>query len=134
MLLEYFKDLRQAKIVGNSQLTNLPPVASDQSSCAPQATEAPHWDRDRQIRNSASTVPATLGNSFTVGDDVKLTGSSRHNHRRNTEPLLYQGHETRSLCLVVLSSRAGKNLDLHSVLRSHSVRAIPVDLGREALG
>ena len=63
-------------------------------------------------------VSAALGDFLAIGDHLKLAFPAMRNHGVNAEPLLDEGRETRDLGLVVLSSRAGKDLDLHSVLQS----------------
>lgn len=59
-------------------------------------------------------VSAALGNPLAIGEHFKLTGLAGRNGGGNTETLLYEGRETRDLGFVVLSSRAGYDLDLHS--------------------
>lgn len=60
----------------------------------------------------------TIGNFLAIGDHLKLAFPAMRNHGVNAEALLDEGRETRDLGLVVLSSRAGNYLDLHSVLQS----------------
>lgn len=62
-------------------------------------------------------VSAALGNPFAIGNHVKLAGLTRSDHGCNAEALLYEGHETRDLSLVVLSGGAGNDFDLHSGLQ-----------------
>jgi len=66
-------------------------------------------------REPVSSAPS---NALAVGDHFKLTSLARYNHGSNAEALLYEGHETRDLGLVVLSGRAGNYLDLHSPFSS----------------
>jgi hypothetical protein len=61
-------------------------------------------------------VSTALGNCLAVGNHFKLTGFAGRNHGVNAEPLFYEVRETRDLGLIVLSSRAGTYLNLHSVL------------------
>jgi hypothetical protein len=63
-------------------------------------------------------VPTSLDNSFPVRYHLELTRFARRQHGFNTQPLLDQGHETRDLDLVVLSSRAVHDFYLHRVLQS----------------
>ena len=63
-------------------------------------------------------VSAALGDFLAIGDHLKLAFPAMRNHSVKAEPLLDEGRETRDLGLVVLSSRAGYYLDLHSVLQS----------------
>ena len=59
-------------------------------------------------------VPATLGDFFTVGEDVELALLSGCGHGFHTQAFLDEGHETRDLGLVVVSRRAVDDLDLHA--------------------
>jgi hypothetical protein len=59
-------------------------------------------------------VSAALGNCLAIGKHFKLAGLARRNHGVNAEPLLDKGRETRNLGFIVLSSRAGTYLNLHS--------------------
>ena len=63
-------------------------------------------------------VSTAFGDFLAVGDHLKLAFPAMRNHGVNAEPLLDEGRETRDLGLVVLSGRAGKYFDLHSVLQS----------------
>jgi hypothetical protein len=56
--------------------------------------------------------------SAALGDHLKLAFLAPCNQGFKAEPLLDEGRETRDLGVVVLSGRAGKYLDLHSVLQS----------------
>ncbi len=66
---------------------------------------------------SREPIPTAFGYFLPIRHDVELTGLARGSHGFNVETLFDEGHETRSLGLVVLSRRAVKDLDLHSVLR-----------------
>jgi hypothetical protein len=66
-------------------------------------------------------IAAALGNDFTVGDDVELTGLAWRRNCVDVEASLDEGHETRDLRLVALSSRAIEDLDRHPVLDSLDV-------------
>jgi hypothetical protein len=63
-------------------------------------------------------VSTALGNSLSIGQHLKLTGSARRNRSFNAETLFDEGHETRDLGFVVLSGGAGTDLNFHSVLQS----------------
>jgi hypothetical protein len=65
-------------------------------------------------------VPTALGNSLAINENLKLTRIPRLNDSFNIEALLYEGHETRDLGLIVLSCRAMNDLDLHLFLQSAS--------------
>lgn len=58
-------------------------------------------------------VPTAFRNPFAVSDHFELTDFARRKDGVNIETLFDEGHETRDLCLVVLSSRAVNDLDLH---------------------
>ena len=58
-------------------------------------------------------VPTAFRNPFAVSDHLELTNLARRQDGFNIEPLFDEGHETRDLCLVVLSRRAVNDLDLH---------------------
>jgi hypothetical protein len=66
---------------------------------------------------SREPIPTAFGYFLPIRDHVELTGPARGSHGFNVETPFDEGHETRSLGLVVLSRRAVKDLDLHSVLR-----------------
>ena len=63
-------------------------------------------------------VPTALGNLLAVRDHLELAGLTRRKDGFNAEALFDEGHETRDLDLVVLSSRTVNDLDLHLVLQS----------------
>jgi len=67
-------------------------------------------------KSPCEPVPTPLGNSLAVHDHVELTGLARRTGGIDIQALLDEGHETRDLGLVVLSSRAINDFDLHSVL------------------
>ena len=69
---------------------------------------------------SCEPVPAPLGNRLAVRDYVELAGITRRKEGVNAQALLDEGHETRDLGAVVLSSRAVNDFNLHFVLRSGS--------------
>jgi hypothetical protein len=74
-----------------------------------------------EIRISCAKAPcepvsAALGNGLAIGDHLKLAGCAGPNRSVNAEPLLDEGRETRDFGFVILSRRAGDNLDLHWVL------------------
>ena len=60
-------------------------------------------------------IPAPRGNRLTVRNHVKLPGLAGHQHRFRFQPLLNEGHETRDLGLIVLSSRAVHDFDFHGL-------------------
>jgi hypothetical protein len=64
---------------------------------------------------SREPIPTAFGYFLPIRDHVELTGLARGSHGFNVETLFDEGHETRSLGLVVLSRGAVKDLDLHSV-------------------
>jgi hypothetical protein len=63
-------------------------------------------------------ISTALGNPLAVCDHVELTGLTRCNDGFNVQALLDEGRETRDLGIVVLSSRAVNDFDLHSVLQT----------------
>jgi hypothetical protein len=65
---------------------------------------------------SCDEVSATFGDQFAIRENRKLARLSRRDNGVNTQPLFDEVCETRDLGLVVLSSRAGTYLNLHSVL------------------
>ena len=67
-------------------------------------------------------VPPTLGNPLAVREHLELTRLTRCQDGFDAQALLDEGHETRNLDLVVLSSRAMNDFDLHSVLESARAR------------
>jgi hypothetical protein len=70
-------------------------------------------------------VPTTFGNPLAVCEHLELTRFTGCQDGFDAHALLDEGHETRDLDLVVLSSRAVNNFDLHSVLES-----VPTGLAR----
>jgi hypothetical protein len=58
-------------------------------------------------------VPTAFRNPFAVSDHLELTSLARRKDGINIEALFDEGHETRDLCLVVLSRRAVNDLNLH---------------------
>ena len=58
-------------------------------------------------------VPTALGNLLAVSDHLELTNLARRKDGINMEAFFDEGHETRDLCLVVLSRRAVNDLNLH---------------------
>ncbi|MGA7295400.1 MAG: hypothetical protein WBW53_18780 [Terriglobales bacterium] len=58
-------------------------------------------------------VPTAFRNPFAVSDHLELTNLARRQDSFNIELLFDEDHETRDLCLVVLSRRAVNDLDLH---------------------
>ena len=69
-------------------------------------------------RPASDPVPAAFSDSLAVRDHLELTGPAGSRHGLGTEALFDEGHETRDLGLVILSSGAVDDLDLHPVLRS----------------
>ena len=67
-------------------------------------------------KSAREPVATPFGNCLAVHDHVELTGRAGRTDGVNIQALLDEGHETRDLGLVVLSSRAVNDLDLHSVL------------------
>ena len=63
-------------------------------------------------------VPAALGNPLAVREHLELTSLTRCQDGVDAHALLDEGHETRDLDLVVLSSWAVNDFDLHVVLES----------------
>jgi N-acetylmuramoyl-L-alanine amidase len=93
-----------------------------------------HIDHSVQVgitspKPARNPIASTGGNLLAVSNDVKLTGLSGPRHHVDTEALLNEGRETRDLGLVVLSSRAEYNLNLHRVLRSNTAPSVTVELG-----
>jgi hypothetical protein len=58
-------------------------------------------------------VPAAFRNPLAVSDHLELTNLARLKDGINIEALSDEGHETRDLCLVVLSRWAMNDLNLH---------------------
>ncbi len=58
-------------------------------------------------------VPTAIRNPFAVSDHLELTNLARRKDGINIEALFDEDHETRDLCLVVLSRRAVNDLNLH---------------------
>ena len=58
-------------------------------------------------------VSTTLSDSLSVSQYLKLTGLAGRDDGFSTQPLFYQGHETRDLGFVVLSCRARTYLNFH---------------------
>jgi len=58
-------------------------------------------------------VPSAFRNPFAVSDHLELTDLASRKDGLDIEALFDEGHETRDLCLVVLSRRAVNDLDLH---------------------
>ena len=58
-------------------------------------------------------VPTALSYALAVGDNLELTVLTRCEYGVDVEAILDEGHETRDLGFVVLSSRAVNDLDLH---------------------
>jgi hypothetical protein len=58
-------------------------------------------------------VSTTLGNSFAISENVKLTDFPRLKNSVNVEALLDKGHETRDLGFVVRSCRTMHDFDPH---------------------
>ena len=67
---------------------------------------------------SCEPVSTALRYFLAIGQHVKLAGLARRNHGFNSQSLLNQGRETRSLGLVALSRRARTYLNLHSDLQA----------------
>jgi hypothetical protein len=65
-------------------------------------------------KTSGEPVSTALCDPLAIGKNLKLASLAWRNHSFNAEPLLNQGHETRDLGFVVLSRRAGTDLNLHS--------------------
>lgn len=63
-------------------------------------------------------VPPTLGNPLAVREHLELARLARRQDGFDAQALLDEGHETRDLDLVVLSSWAVNDFDLHFVLES----------------
>ena len=63
-------------------------------------------------------ISTALCNPLAFGDHVELTGLSRCNDGFDVQALFDEGRETRDLGIVVLSSRAVNDFDLHSVLQT----------------
>jgi hypothetical protein len=66
-------------------------------------------------KTSGEPVAAPLHDCLTIGQYFKLASLARCYHGVNAQPLFNQGHETRDLGFIVLSSRAGTYLNVHFV-------------------
>jgi hypothetical protein len=66
-----------------------------------------------RAKASCEPTPAALCNHLAVSNNLELTSLPSCNDGFNVEALLDEGHETRDLCLVVLSCRAMYDFDLH---------------------
>jgi hypothetical protein len=64
-------------------------------------------------------VPAAFGDSVPVRNNLELTCLSRPRQCFDSQPVLDEGRETRSLCLVALSFGAVDDLDLHATLLNY---------------
>src|SRR5262249_21164208 len=63
-------------------------------------------------------VPTTHGNPLAVREHVELTGLTRRKDGVNSQAVLDEGHETRDLDAIILSSGVVNDFDLHSFLGS----------------
>lgn len=72
-------------------------------------------------QTSCEPVSASFGNLFAIRKYLELTSLARRENGIDTQLLLDEGHETRDLDLVVFSSRAMNDLDLHSNPRALNV-------------
>ena len=71
---------------------------------------------------SREPIPTAFGYFLPIRDHVELTGLARGSHGFNVETLFDEGHETRSLGLVVLSRRAERIsifIPSRFIVRSH---------------
>jgi hypothetical protein len=66
-------------------------------------------------KDSCEPVSATFGNRLSVCDYFKITGFSGRAHGVHPKALSDHGHETRDLPIVVPSSRAVNDFDLHLI-------------------
>lgn len=69
--------------------------------------------RIASAKASSEPVPTAFRNPFAVSDHLELTNLARRKDGIHIEALFDEGHETRDLCLVVLSRRAVNDLNLH---------------------
>ena len=61
-------------------------------------------------------VASPFRDLLAVGDHLELAGPAVRYRSVSAQPILDQGHETRDLSLIVLSRRAGDDLDFHGAL------------------
>jgi hypothetical protein len=97
-----------------------------QSSCTTRtALLVELFDQAIEIGVSRSKFPrepisTALGNPLAVRDHLELTGLTRRNDGFNAQAFLDEGRETRDFGIVVLSSRAVNDFNLHPMLQTAS--------------